>query len=298
MLAATGLAVFARSGPSELSERLAHAQTPVYRDSLYVVSIPGYRPTSPVYGGDVGTRTFMPADPAAIPQQRWISVLEYAREYATKDPGPCGETARDSDLQIAECTVEPDGWIYRRGVVHHGYQVIVGQSIVVVAGPLVVDQKVLRAAAAKVRLATTAELDALGFPGEELFTAEAPGYVAHARGIPHGVTLEPSDPAAAPQSMLIDVFVDSSQNPCGSTLATCTPDSDGLQYRRTEDMHGYVVRRGDLNVYAMGGVGVDRALLRRAALDARPVTDEELLRSLPPVPGKGPLDRLRRWLRG
>ena len=122
----------------------------------------------------------------AIPQQRWISVLEYAREYATKDPGPCGETARDSDLQIAECTVEPDGWIYRRGVVHHGYQVIVGQSIVVVAGPLVVDQKVLRAAAAKVRLATTAELDALGFPGEELFTAEAPGYVAHARGIPHG----------------------------------------------------------------------------------------------------------------
>ena len=152
-------------------------------------------------------------------------------------------------------------------MVQHGYQVIVGQSIVVVAGPLVVDQKVLRAAAAKVRPATPAELNALGFPGEVVHR-RGPGYVAHARGIPHGVTLEPSDPAAAPQSMLIDVFVDSSQDPCGGTLATCTPDSDGLQYRRTEDMHGYVVRRGDLNVYAMGGVGVDRALLRRAALNA------------------------------
>ena len=95
--------------------------------------------------------------------------------------------------------------------------------------------------------------------------------------------------------MLIDVFVDSSQNPCGSTLATCTPDSDGLQYRRTEDMHGYVVRRGDLNVYAMGGVGVDRALLRRAALDARPVIRRGTAALPAPVPGKGPLDRLRRW---
>ncbi|GAA3239996.1 hypothetical protein ACFO1B_09080 [Dactylosporangium siamense] len=295
-LAATGLTVFAQSGPSELAERLAHADPPVQRDLLYVVSIPGYRPLDTRYGDDVGIRQFMPVDPAAVPAQRWINILEYAREYAYKDPGPCGETARDSVLQIAECTVEPDGWIYRHGVVHHGYEVIVGQSIVVVAGPLDVDQKVLRAAAAKVRPATAAELDALGFPGEQLFTAESPGYLPRAIGIPHGVQLQPSDPAAAPQSMMIDVYVDFSELPCGG-FGTCTPDTDGLQYRRYEDTYGYVVRRGNLNLYAMGGVGVDKALLRQAVLTARPVTDAELLRSLPPVPHKGLLDRLRAWLR-
>ncbi|MFC5004795.1 hypothetical protein ACFPIJ_44085 [Dactylosporangium cerinum] len=297
VLAATGLTVFAQSGPSELADRLAHADPPVQRDLLYVVSIPGYHPLDTRYGDDVGIRQFMPVDPAAVPAARRITVLSYAREYAYKDPGPCGETARDSELQSTECTVEPDGWIYRSGVVAHGYQVVVGKEIVVVAGTLAVDRQVLRATAGKVRPATPAELASLGFPGEELFTAEAPGYVPSAIGMPHGVQLQPSDPAAAPLSVMIDVYVDFSEQPCGG-FATCTPDTDGLQYRRVEDTHGYVVRRGNLNVYAMGGVGVDKALLRQAVLNARPVTDAELLRSLPPVPRKGLLDRLRAWLRG
>jgi hypothetical protein len=297
VLAATGLSVFAQSGPSELAERLAHADPPVQRDQLFVVHIPGYRPLNDVYGGGVGTRQFMPADPGAVPAIRVINILEYARQYASKEPGACGETARDSELQIAECTVEPDGWIYRRAVAHHGYQVVVGESIVVVSGPLEVDRRDLRAAAATVRRATPTELDALGFPGEELFTAEAPGYTPHAIGIPHGVQLQPADPKAWPDSMLIDVYADTSAAPCGGR-ASCTPDTDGLQYRTFEGFHGYVARRGELNVYAMGGVGVEKALLRRAVLDARPVTDAELLHSLPPVPKKGLLDKLRAWLRG
>ncbi len=96
---------------------------------------------------------------------------------------------------------------------------------------------------------------------------------------------ESTDPHAAPLSVRIDLFVDWFDDPC--VLATCTAHVDGLRLRRAGDMHGYVVRRGGTSVYAMGGVGVDLALLRRAALDARPVTDEELLRVLPPAPKKG-----------
>ena len=181
---------------------------------------------------------------------------------------------------------------YRRGVVQHGYQVIVGQSIVVVAGPLVVDQKVLRAAAAKVRPATPAELNVLGFPGEDCCHRRGPGLRGPRPRHPARVTLEPSDLAAAPQSMLIDVFVDSSQDPSAApwrparrtAMAWGTPHRGHARLRRAP--------RRPRRVRPMGGVGVDRALLRRAALDARPVTDEELLRSLPPVPSKGPLDRL------
>jgi hypothetical protein len=293
-LLAAGLVALAGSEPPPVPD----AQTEADRAGLYVVAVPGYRPTEPTFGETVGTRTFVPTDPARIPPQRWITVLAYAREYASTEPGPCGETARDSHLQSAECTGEPDGRVYRRGVVQHGYQVTAGPLLVVVAGPHAVDRDALRAAAATVRRPTPAELTALSMPGADIYTAAVPGYVARAYGNPPGVQLTPSDPAASPQSVLIDVFTDFAERPCGA--AACTPDADGLSARRTDEMHGFVIRRGDLNVYAMGGVSVPDALLRRAALDARPVTDEEYRRSRPPpVPAPpGPLDRLRRWLRG
>ncbi|MFF5232792.1 hypothetical protein [Dactylosporangium sp. NPDC000521] len=292
-LVAAGLVALARSAP---------ALPPVAAlpdDPPYVVSIPGYRPTDPSFGGVVGTRTFTPTDPAAIPQLRWITVVAYARQYAVTDPGPCGETAYDSSLRIAECTAEPDGWVYRRGVVEHGYQITSGQTLVVVAGPHVVDRQVLRAAAATVHPASPAELTALSFEEQQgIFFASSPGYILRKQGIPPGVRLEPSDPAASPQSVVIDVFSDLSEDTCGA--ATCTSEPGGLLYRRTEDTHGYVIARGHANVYAMGGLRVDKALLRQAALDARPATEDELRRSLPPPPplSKNAMSRLRDWLRG
>ncbi|MGI5175399.1 hypothetical protein ACQEVZ_03595 [Dactylosporangium sp. CA-152071] len=292
-LVAAGLVALARSSPAlPPAAELPH-------DPPYVVSIPGYRPTDPSFGGVVGTRTFTPTDPAAIPQPRWITVLAYARQYAVTDPSPCGETAYDSSLRIAECTAEPDGWVYRRGVAEHGYQVTSGQTLVVVAGPLVVDRQVLRAAAATVHPASAAELTALSSEGEEgIFSASSPGYIPRKQGIPPGVRLEPADPAASPQSVVIDVFADLSENTCGA--ATCTAEPGGLLYRRTDDTHGYVIARGHVYVYAMGGLRVDKALLRQAVLDARPATEEELRRSLPPPPPqpRNAMSRLRDWLRG
>jgi hypothetical protein len=78
----------------------------------------------------------------------------------------------------------------------------------------------------------------------------------------------------------------------------CTPDGAGLTYVRNEDKtHGYVVRRNEVNVRVLGGLRVDKPLLRHAALDARPATDEELARALPPLKPVKLVDRFRQWLR-
>jgi hypothetical protein len=78
---------------------------------------------------------------------------------------------------------------------------------------------------------------------------------------------------------------------------TCTPDGPGVTYVRMEDKHGYRVRRDQVDVEVFGGLRVDKALLRQAALAARPATDDELRRVLPPLKPSTPVDRLRRWLR-
>ena len=77
----------------------------------------------------------------------------------------------------------------------------------------------------------------------------------------------------------------------------CTPDGLALTYVRTEDQHGYVMHRGSVDVRVMGGLRVDRALLRQAVQAARPATDAELRRAVPQLPPHGPLGRFAQWLR-
>ena len=84
------------------------------------------------------------------------------------------------------------------------------------------------------------------------------------------------------------------QDPCFQ--AACTSEGAGLTYVRREDGHGYVLRRGDVNVAVTGDVSVNRSLLRDAALAARPASQDELLRALPLPPDRDLLDRLRAWL--
>jgi hypothetical protein len=51
-----------------------------------------------------------------------------------------------------------------------------------------------------------------------------------------------------------------------------------------------------VNVRVLGGLRVDKTLLRQAAVNARPATDEELRRALPPLKPHNLVDRLRQWL--
>mgnify|MGYP001259221190 CR=1 FL=1 len=288
-----GLVALARSGPSELALRLQHAG--IQRELVYVVAIPGYRPVDPAYGGRLGTRTFVPEDESAIPPLRLIKIVAYRQTVAA--PAPCGATALDSALRIADCTIEPDGLVYRRGVIEHGYQLPMDDVLVEVSAPHTVDRRALREAVATLRRLTAKERAAFDHDADDLYTADVPGYRTRMLGMPPGTMLEPIDPAAYPQGVHIDVYADWSEDPCALAVE-CTMDRDGLWYRRFADRHGYAVRRGEVTVYAPGGLGVDRALLRTVILDARPASDDELLRALPPPPSTGGLDQLRRWLRG
>src|SRR5204862_6314405 len=119
------------------------------------------------------------------------------------------------------------------------------------------------------------------------------------RAAPAGLEHTPPAPTGTggrSVSISLHVSFADSANSCFATTA-CTPDGNGLTYLRFQDSQGYVIRHGNVNVQVMGGLLVDKALLRRAALDARPATDEELRRMLPPPKPYGRVDRLRQWLR-
>jgi hypothetical protein len=106
-----------------------------------------------------------------------------------------------------------------------------------------------------------------------------------------GGTFSPSDPAALPPdstgdavwSVSVTLSADS-QDPCLAD-AGCAPDGPGLTYVQRSGGHGYAIRHGAASVRVMGGRNVDRALLRKAALDARPATDAELRHLLLGRPG-------------
>lgn len=295
-IAAFGLIALKQSGPDEVTLRLQYVGRD--RATAFVVEIPGYRPVDNAYGDRLGADTFVPYNPDAIPPKRYVTIV--AQETTVAPGGKCGEAVLDdSTLATAECTVEPDGLVYRRGVLEHGYQVRRGDVVVVVAGTLAVDRELLRNAALTLRPASAAELPTVEQTGR-YFVADVPGYRAAPTGMPPGVSYKPADPSAEPRSVYISLHAvrasfEDFEDVC--FRAECVSESDGLTYVRGEDTHGYVLRRGDVNVHAMGGVSVDRALLRQVALTARPATDAELLRALPPVPSASWLQRLRSWLR-
>ncbi|NYH40383.1 hypothetical protein HNR22_000110 [Micromonospora jinlongensis] len=136
----------------------------------------------------------------------------------------------------------------------------------------------------------------------DLFVIDRPGCRVQPLGIPRvGYALADHTGCAAASVRVALHVTFAGQDPCFQ--ATCTSEAAGLTYVRREDSHAYVLRRGDVNVEVAGGVSVSRSLLREAALAARPASEDELLRALPPLPdrdlldGSGPCRRpcIRRW---
>ncbi|WP_432958351.1 hypothetical protein [Micromonospora haikouensis] len=163
---------------------------------------------------------------------------------------------------------------------------------IVVSGTYGVDRELLRHAARTLRPASAALQDA-----RDVFVADVPGYRGQPMGPPPGMSYEPADHMSGPRSVVLTLTAVRAEFDAPCFQVRCTPEGGGLTYVRAEATHAYVLRRGGVDVQVTGGMAVDRALLRRAVLAARPATDEELLRALPPPPPDGPLDRLRTWLR-
>ncbi|MGC4749882.1 hypothetical protein ACLQ28_30110 [Micromonospora sp. DT201] len=285
-----GLVALARSGPDEVTERLRYAAQD--RRAAYVVEIPGYRAIDSAYGGELGAGEFAPADPAEVPPLRYVNVI--AGPVVGDARGECGQPHLDAAPTVESCATEPGGAVYLRGVVEHGYQMIRADRGVVVLGSLAVDRDLLRRATRTIRPATAVDLPTEERPAD-LFVVDLPGYRAQPIGIPRGVGYAPADHTGGDASVRVALHVTfADQDPCFQ--AACTTEGNGLTYVRREDSHAYVLRRGDVHVAVTGGVSVDRSLLRDAALAARPASEDELLRALPPPPNRDLLDRLRAWL--
>ncbi|MGX6604731.1 hypothetical protein ACWKSP_21755 [Micromonosporaceae bacterium Da 78-11] len=301
VLAAGGAVALQRTGPDEVTARLEAAGRT--RQSIYVVRIAGYGPgtsgetygTSPLLDGH-----YLPTDPAAIPPYRYVDVIGYRR--TTVEPGGYGVTAVGSYLAHAVCTAEPDGLTYRSGNDVHGYEVRRGGWTVVVSGNTAVDRDALRAGARTAHRADATELAALKRHGD-VFVAALPGYRVQPVGEPPGMQYEPQGHNGGPESVQITVDASGGTETGFCQGATCTPADDGLTYLVRDDpqqpppTHGYLLTRDGTTVRVIGGLGVDKDLLRRTVLQARPATDQELVRGLPAPRDRTVVQRFRGWLK-
>jgi hypothetical protein len=293
VLVGAGAVAQGHESPAELQATLAFNN--MHRETAYVVAIPGYQAQGHDYGHGLGDGGFLPDDPGQIPPDRYITITAFGRLLPGEQQ--CGQpTAQDSRLFSGSCAVEPDGLVYRRNDLNHGYQIQRGDVYVTVVGTPAVDHEALRAAAQSVRLASGAELEGHEQTGD-YYAVTVPGYVGHVSGPSAGMVYEPADHTGnGSRTVAIALFVSygGPENIC-LPPTECQPDVPGVTFARTEDQNGYLVTRDPVTVQVMGGLRVDRALLRQAALAARPATDAELSRALPRPPQTGPNDRLRRW---
>ncbi|WP_432974385.1 hypothetical protein [Dactylosporangium sp. CA-233914] len=298
MLLAAGLVALRRDPGEDLDARLRAAG--LSRDTAYVVAIPGYAPDRD-FGHGLGVGSFRPADPAKIPPDRYISIT--ATDQAMTGEQLCGQvTAQDSRLAWGDCTVEDGGLVYRHNEIQHGYQVTAGRYYVTVLGTPGVSHDALRAAVTSLHPATAAELGPAGASLTDVYAATVPGYTGQPMGIPPGMLYAPSDlTGGGALSVGIELRVSGARSGdlCFGT-DECAADGPDLTYFRRHEQQGYVMHRGSVDVAVLGGLRVDRALLRQAVLDARPATDDELRRGLSVAPPRAPstgLDRFRQWLR-
>src|SRR5262249_34673454 len=135
------------------------------------------------YGDGLGDGWFHPADPAAVPPDRYITVTAYDRVL----PGSvCGQPwLQDSRLTADRCEPEPGGLIYRHDEIQQGYQVQVGDWWVTVVGTPGVPRDTVRAA--------VASLHPAGEDRAGVFAATVPGYTGQATGMPDGMVYSPDD---------------------------------------------------------------------------------------------------------
>jgi hypothetical protein len=255
--------------PDELDTRLAAAN--LQRGEVFVADVPGYH--------RVPRQLSMmePDDPRSIPPNRYLTLVAHLDDTT----GDCQPHPSDTVLAGAPCTVEQPGLTYTLGVTTHQYFYRQGTVLLQVVGPLAVERAVLRDAIRTAR--PTAE------PG--IYTSDVDGYEAMKGGAPLGMAFHPNDKTQLPTAKYLEVSA--SRVPEADTCATfqdagvasqyleCVVERPGLHYQRMTDKHVYFAQHGALEVRVTGGLGVDRNLLRDAAVSARPATDEELRTMLP-----------------
>jgi len=191
------------------------------------------------------------------------------------------------------CAVEADGLVYRSNELAQGYLVQEGAVWVAVVGTPAVDHDTLRAAAHSLHPATAAELGGRP-PNSDDFAATIPGYVQQNGNVDVYGPVDGN--GAAGVSIKLSVDYADGDAICAQP-AECTPQDGNVTYVQGVDRRGYLVRRGQFDVAVMGGPRVDLGLLRQAALDARPATDAELSRVVPPSRRTSPVDYLRQLVR-
>lgn len=264
------LAVLAGAVPDEVDARLAAAG--LERAQVFVADIPGYHRVPQQRG------SMMPDDPRVIPPARYVSLVVHV-----DDPtGDCQPHPNGSVLADAPCTVERPGLTYRVGVVEHEYFYRKGTVLLQLVGSLAVERDVLRDAVLAARPA--------GEHGS--YTTEVAGFegMAHSTGMDFRLTdrtlLPEAKNVSVSASAISDVGSCENFRKAGgwSPYLVCEAERPGLHYRRTAENHTYLARHGAMEVQVTGGLGVDRSLLRDAALTARPATDDELMTMLPPGP--------------
>ncbi len=277
------LAVLAGTVPDEVDVRLAAAD--LDRGTVFVTDIPGYH--------RVPYQSVMePDDPRSVPPERYVTLYAYPDDQT----GDCAPgNPHDDVTPVSPCTVERPGLTYTVGVTHHQYFHRRGTLLLRIVGSIAVERDVLRDAVLTAR--PTAN------PG--VHTTDIDGYEVVVQSEQHGTLFEPEDKTQLPSAKRVEVHASpgSEAGDCAafrnsttpSPYLECVDERPGLYYRRLDDKHLYLARHGSVEVRVMGGLGVDRDVLRDAAVSARPATDDELMTILPPAPPPGTLsvvDRL------
>ena len=282
------LASLAGTVPSELDTRLAAAD--VDRGEIFVTQIPGYHRVQ-------YQPTMEPDDPRSTPPERYLSLVAYPG-----DPTPdCLPNPNDTMLAGSPCTVEQPGLTYTVGVTTHQYFYRKGTMLLQLVGSIAVDRDLLRGAI----------LTAVPTADPAIYTTEVDGYEATMQGMPPGTQFVPTDKTQVPMATYVEVSASRVPQAGGcaafqnsgtpSPYLECVAESPDLHYERMADKHVYYAQHGSTEVRVIGGLDVDRDVLRHAAVSARPATDDELMTRLPPANTPAPatfMDRLKEFANG
>lgn len=259
------LHALAATVPSELHDRLAAASGYVQRESFLVARVPGYHPLPDqhfwqlvpdergAYTASVDVRLSWEPDKANIPD---------CDPYLTYEDAPT-------------CEVERPGLSYLLEKDRHTYYHRAFGQRFVLSGPTLVDRAALREAMLAVRPGE----------GESTYVTTVPEYTLEGVS-PMGAGFSPNDKTVLPgaRNILFRTGPQANEGEDFSHPVQQEVESPVLRYERFTNEHRYVRLVNGVELSVKGGMAVSRDVLRTAALDARPATDDELLEVLPPVP--------------
>ncbi|MEU7481736.1 hypothetical protein AB0A63_37570 [Lentzea sp. NPDC042327] len=252
--------------PSDVEQRLAASQVP--RTSMMVTAVPGYHlvPAQGVWH-------LVPDDLDPNAPSPDVSL------HALPDGPDCRFEPHDSRYPFTDrCEVERPGLFFLDGTpVRIGYAHRVGTTRLLLTAPPSFDRAVLREAVLTARVT------------DGVATAVVPGYSAGSAS-PQGTHFTPDDRSLLPGARYVSVGprLGAGFGECTFGAQVCETESPALRYERFTDGQMYVRTEGGREFEIRGGPGVDREVLRTAALAARSATDEEALAMLPPPPPSPP----------